>query len=807
MTEIEYIGEHLIFGQIGNLLIFTSFAAALLAAVAYFLGSREKELSHEGISWRKLGRTSYIIHALSTLGVIGLIYFLIWGHYFEYHYVWQHSSKTMAMKYIFASFWEGQEGSFLLWMFWHIVLSGFIIAKGGEWEKPVMSVVSIIQFFLASMLLGITIFGHKIGTNPFILLREHPDMASLPFVQMPDYLQRIQDGRGLNPLLQNYWMTIHPPTLFLGFAATAIPFAFAIAGLMQGKLREWVKPAIPWAFFGVMILGTGILMGAAWAYEALSFGGFWAWDPVENASLVPWLTLVGSAHLMIIYRKRNNFLVTTFILTIISFILVLYSTFLTRSGILGDASVHAFTDLGMTGQLVIYMGFFAVLGGGLLIYNWKKIPGAEKEESLYSREFWMFIGTLVLAISAFQITFSTSTPVFNKILGTNFAPPVDAIAHYNTWQVPIAIIISFLIGMGQFFKYSHTNISEFVKKIIPSFAIAILLSGFILWAVGQLHFAQFMLLFASLFAITANLDYFLRVLKGKFRVAGASVAHIGFALVLLGSLISNSKKEIISQNVTNVDLGKEFPNNENILLRIGDTLRMGQYYITYTGKTKEGVNYFYNIEYFRFDPMTNRLKKEFNLTPVVQTNPMMGNVSEPATKRYLNKDIYTHVTYAALDDLEENKDEEYKKTFTKSVKIGDTIATSSYLIILKELNTGIERAEFDLGADDIAVGAGLTIVDVNGKAVDAQPIFIIKDRLTYSIEEVLEEQGLKLGFSKIDPETGKVDITIAEKKSTNEFIIMKAIVFPYINLLWAGCIILVIGTTMAIFHRIRANRK
>jgi cytochrome c-type biogenesis protein CcmF len=806
--DINYIGESLIYGQIGNLLIFTSLIAALLAAVAYFIGLRENELTRrEGISWRQLGRTSFIVHSVSTLGVIGLIYFLIYNHKFEYHYVWQHSSYTMAMKYIFASFWEGQEGSFLLWMFWHIVLSGFIIYKGGEWEKPVMSVMSVIQFFLASMLLGIVILGHKIGTNPFVLLREHPDMAGMPFVSMPDYLQRIQDGRGLNPLLQNYWMTIHPPTLFLGFAATAIPFAFAIGGLMLGKLREWVKPAIPWAFFAVMSLGTGILMGAAWAYEALSFGGFWAWDPVENASLVPWLTMIGAAHLMLIYKKKNNFLSITFILTIISFILVLYSTFLTRSGILGEASVHSFTDLGMTGQLVAYMGFFALLGAGLLIYNWKKIPKADKEESLYSREFWMFIGTLVLMISAFQITFSTSTPVINKLFGTNMAPPVDAITHYNTWQVPIAIIICFLIGIGQYFKYTHTNMAEFVKKIIPSFAIAVLLTGFILWGIGTLHFTYFMLLFASIFAITANLDYFLRIIKRKTGIAGASVAHIGFALILLGSLISNSKKEIISQNVTNVDLGKEFPNNENILLRIGDTLRMGTYYITYTGRTKEGVNYLYNIEYFRFDPETNKLNKVFDLSPVVQTNPMMGNVSEPATKRYLDKDIYTHVTYAALDDLEED-DNEYKKTYTKTVNIGDTISSSSYLIVVNGLETVMNREELNLGADDIVVGALLSVIDINGNITPATPVFIIKDRIAFGKEEVLEEQGLRLGFNKIDPETGKIDITIAEKKSTSrEFIIMKAIVFPYINLLWTGCILLVIGTTMAIFHRLRVNRK
>jgi cytochrome c-type biogenesis protein CcmF len=171
-----------------------------------------------------------------------------------------------------------------------------------------MMVMMMIQVFLASMLLGLE-FGHvKIGSNPFILLRNQADFINLPFVQMPDYLSKMKDGRGLNPLLQNYWMVIHPPTLFLGFAATAIPFAFAMGGLLTNRVREWVKPALPWTFFAVGILGIGILMGGAWAYEALSFGGFWAWDPVENASLVPWLTLVGGAHVMLINKKNASYL-------------------------------------------------------------------------------------------------------------------------------------------------------------------------------------------------------------------------------------------------------------------------------------------------------------------------------------------------------------------------------------------------------------------------------------------------------------------------------------------------------------------
>jgi cytochrome c-type biogenesis protein CcmF len=245
-----------------------------------------------------------------------------------------------------------------------------------------------------------------------------------------------------------------------------VPFAFAIAGLWKKQYTEWLKPALPWTYFGIMILGTGILMGGAWAYEALSFGGFWAWDPVENASLVPWITLVGAAHVMVIQKNKGQSLIITFVLTLITFILILYSTFLTRSGILGETSVHAFTDLGMSGQLLAYLLAFLFLAMLLLAVRWKDLPKTEGEESLYSREFWMFVGAMVLSISAFQVSFTTSIPVINKVLGTNIAPPLDPISHYNSWQLPLAIIVALLIAITQYLKYRKTDPKQFFTSLI-----------------------------------------------------------------------------------------------------------------------------------------------------------------------------------------------------------------------------------------------------------------------------------------------------------------------------------------------------
>ena len=370
----------------------------------------------------------------------------------------------MPKRYTLACFWEGQEGSFLLWTFWQVVIGNVLIRTSKQWEAPVMSTLSLVQAFLASMLLGFYIWGEKIGSNPFILLRQTPEFSNIPLFQMPDYVTRL-DGRGLNPLLQNYWMTIHPPTLFLGFASTIVPFVYAIAGLWKKKYGEWQAAVLPWAFFGIMILGTGILMGGAWAYESLSFGGFWAWDPVENASLIPWLTFVGTGHILIIYKARKQGALSTFIFPIITFILVLYSTFLTRSGILGNTSVHAFTDLGLSGQLLVYLLFFILISIILIVVNYSKLPKAAQEEELWSREFWMFLGALVLVMSCMQIIVTTSIPVSNKLFGLNQAPPVDRIGFYNRWQIPFAIIVTLLVAIGLFFKFKTTNMKEFIKNL------------------------------------------------------------------------------------------------------------------------------------------------------------------------------------------------------------------------------------------------------------------------------------------------------------------------------------------------------
>jgi len=803
---MEYIGEHLGIGKVGNVFVILSFVFALLASISYFLAAKENE---EAASWKKIGRIAFRLHGLSVMGIVGTLFVMLMNHYFEYEYVWHHSNRIMPMRYIMSCFWEGQEGSFLLWTFWHVVLGLILQRTAKNFEAPVMSIIALVQVFLASMLLGITIGEYHLGSNPFtVLLREHPEYSKIPLFSDANYLANPAfDGRGLNPLLQNYWMTIHPPTLFLGFALTVVPFAYAIAGLWKKQFNEWLKPALPWTYAGVTVLGIGILMGGAWAYEALSFGGFWAWDPVENASLVPWLVLVGAAHLMLINRNKGQSLFTAFFLAILSFLLILYSTYLTRSGILGETSVHSFPTAGMAGQLLVYMFCFVIMGMGLLIIRWKHFPKQTSEEAIWSREFWMFVGAIVLLVSAFQISFYTSIPVWNKLFGTNKAPLKEVIKFYNNWQLPFAFVVTMLIAIGQFFKYKNTNIKEFLKKIAISFFVALAFTFLMIYILDFDDRYFSILLFSSIFAAVANIDYMFRVLGGKVRKAGASIAHIGFALVLLGALISTSKKEVISQNTSGKDvaqLGKSYSNNDNILLTQGDTLKMGKYLVTYVGKRHEGINIYFDVDYFTKDENGN-LVKEFRLAPLLQTNPRMGNVAEPDTRHFLTYDVYTHITFADMEMLKDKKEtgDEYAQAKNHTIKKGDTLFSSNAIIIFDSLSVNVDKAKYQLKENDIAVEAHFQVLDIR-KKYKANPIYVIRDNSIQPIESKVDELGLKFMFWQINPEDGKIQISLQEKKSNvRDFIVMQAMIFPYINILWIGCIVMAIGTVLAIVERVR----
>ena len=717
-------------GQIGSFFVYLMFVSAGMGSMAYLFSHFDKDKNSQK-AWKIIGNTGFYLHVCSVFATFFTLFYLIYSHQYQYHYVWAHSSNELPFHFMISCFWEGQEGSFLLWLIWHAVLGLWIFFRNDEWKTLVLAVLLSVQWIISSMILGIilsktivivllclaiftfvyftvqqnlssknywliasclaflqialiftdntglgfkgfqslafipyivfllgvtgyfiyeiyckrltyknflSIYGllifswlifffevgeWKVGSSPFTLLRDAMPDAPI-FSENPNFIP--SNGNGLNPLLQNYWMVIHPPVLFLGFASSLIPFAFAVAGLIKNQVQEWIQPAMPFAIFSTMILGIGIIMGGYWAYETLNFGGYWNWDPVENASLVPWLTGVAAIHAMLIWKSHKKQLSSTLFLTLITFILVLYSTFLNRSGILGDASVHTFTDLGLSGQLLALI-FVYLLG---VIYLWllrnQSIQAQNNSSNAFqwwSREGLLLIGILIFSFASLEITFFTSLPVINKILGTNIAPPANVPFFYYKWNVWFGILIGIFSGLAQFFYWFHYEKISLYKALqrpfwfamITAMTVTILLMvyqwdfvyqktyaeilelsstqnflsrWFTYLNIAVLIIADDLLLFSALFSLACNTDVAIQLLKkhkNHWKNLGGSLAHIGFAFMMIGILFSSGYEWIVSVNLTPSELAN-FPANsqrDNVLLSQSKPKYLNGYKVDYKG--------------------------------------------------------------------------------------------------------------------------------------------------------------------------------------------------------------------------------
>ena len=807
---MDYTGEHLLPGILGHFFIILSLVASLVATFAYFKTTRSKNEADVS-SWKTMARGAFLVEVLSVFAIFGILFYIIYNHLFEYKYAWQHSSRTLEVKYLLSCFWEGQEGSFLLWSIWHCVLGSILIRKARNWEAPVMTVVSFAQVCLATMIAGIYFFNWRMGSNPFVLLRNEMDA---PIFSQPNYLSLIKDGNDLNPLLQNYWMVIHPPVLFLGFASTIVPFAFAIAGLWTKKTGDWTKPALPWALFSAAVLGTGIMMGGRWAYESLNFGGYWAWDPVENASMVPWLTLIGGIHTLLIYKHTGHSLRATHFLFLITFNLVLYSTFLTRSGVLGDTSVHAFTDLGMNFQLLAFLFVFLIPSFVFYAIRYKSIPHIVKEEQTSSREFWMFIGSLIFFLTALFITIATSLPVINKIFGSNFTMGEDAVFSYNRVIIFVAIIIGILTAVIQYLKYKQTDLKFFRKKIIAPTIISLIISTLAL-AFGNINYQEHGLGFlgaiwfamvCSIYAIIANISYVWIGMKGKLKLSGGSISHLGFGLMLAGILISSSKKEVMSWNTSGifVQLGEKNKitgePGENLTLVKGLPTTMGNYNVTYESDSMHPEK---PLWYYKIHFKNKTGNEQFTLMPnaFVNYKGNQGLMANPAARHYWDHDIFTYIT--SLPDPEKNKDTATFKP--QSLKKGDTAFYSNGYYILEDLTSQTNIPAGGLAPDDKVFTATIKVFSKNNTSYISKPFLINKGGSLYPIQDTVTSENLIFQLTKAD--NNAAELGVRESNSIMQYITLKAYKFPFINLLWAGVLIMVTGITVSIVRRVQLNRS
>jgi cytochrome c-type biogenesis protein CcmF len=804
---MDYAGEHLMPGKLGQFFVVLSFAASFVATFAYFRSANARNPEDQA-AWKKLARLGFLIDTFSVFVVFATIYYIVKKHYFEYNFAWEHSGLKLDPKYLLACIWEAQEGSFLLWMMWHGILGIVLMLRARQWEAPIMTVVSLAQFCLSAMILGVYVFGHKIGNSPFLLVRQLFQEA--PIFQRADYLSlpQMQDGQSLNALLQNYWMVIHPPILFLGFASSIVPFAFAFAGLWKKQYGGWTRIALPWTLFSCGLLITGIMMGAAWAYESLTFGGYWAWDPVENASLVPWLVLVAGLHTQVVYNATGHSLRATHLFLLLGFVLVLYSTYLTRSGVLGDNSVHAFVSSGLDAQLVLLILVFLVPAALLFIVNYNRIPHIRKEEQTWSREFWMFIGSLVIFLSAIFICVATSLPVINKAFGTNWTTGEDPKFAYNRIEIFIAIILGILTATVQYLKYKNTPKGYAWKKLWPVTVISLLASAAVS-LFGGIHYTDYgtgylmaihLALFSGIYAFLANAGYVFTGLRSRFRAAGASVAHAGFGLLLVGILISSSKKEVLSYNTTGINLPfdpktKENP-LENITLLKNVRTDMGKYYATYI--SNDSVNPAGNIIYFQVHFQDKKTGESFDLWPnLIKNTKGMGNYSNNPDKRhYLGHDIFTYISYANILD----KQTDTGGFVSHPVAIHDTVYYSKGLMILDTVLVNPSTDQYHFTAGDTALMAKVRVIGQDSSRETISPLLYVKDNMIHRVADTLFTQNLAVELGAVLNDR-KIELRVKESSDMVPFVSLKVYTFPQINLVWAGIVVMVTGFGMSVLYR------
>jgi cytochrome c-type biogenesis protein CcmF len=819
-----YIGEHLLPGRLGHLFVIISFVAALAATFSYYKATMSR-LSDAQERWRKLARSFFLAECAAVIGIAVCLFYIIFNHYYEYAFVYKHSNNSLEKRYLLSCFWEGQEGSFWVWIFWHCILGCFVMFSAKKWEAPVMATLNFVQIFLIAFLLGLYFGDVHIGSSPFVLLR-NSDMG-VQFLDAPmlvnaagqlrqDYLTLdfFKDGQGLNELLQNRWMVIHPPTLFFGFASCTIPFAFAVAGLWRRDFGNWIKPALPWTLLAACILGVGILMGAIWAYESLSFGGYWAWDPVENASLVPWLVLVAGLHCMVVYKHTGYSLRTAFLFMILAFALVIYSTYLTRSGVLQNTSVHAFTGAGLTTQLIIMLAATCLIPLAFYITRYRYIPFIAREEKTWSREFWMFIGALVFFLSALFVIVATSLPVLNKFFGKDWALGENAEAIYNKVHLPIIIVISILVGFTQYLKYKNTGAAYLQKKLLWPLAITVLICGAFFMTVGMTYMKQgpvvnallYVALFAAVFAAVANAGYIVQVVRKSAINWGSSLSHLGFALLVAGILISSSNKKVLSLNEKMVSAGMDKQQRElieSLNLDRGTATALGDLRVTYNGSSNDG--YHKSKRHYSIDFADAAGKKMFSLTPTafLRLKGQEGITPSPDFKKYLTRDVFVYITSI----YDPNDDKKPRDFITKPVNIGDTLFLQKGYFVLsgREVNPRNEKYQFAPG--DTAFSVKVKVHWEDGKVYEARPAYRIKNNIGEKYVDSIAGMGL---YFRIDGVTGdgKLNFSLKDTTRAGESISIKIQEFPLISLMWVGMAIMSIGLMISMIHRIsQVNRR
>ena len=444
--------------NIGALAILLAFCFAIYAVVGSLIG----KWANRPLLVVSAERAVFCIWGLLTTAAAILIYSLIHGD-FRMSYVWEHSNHSMPTIYKFASWWGGQEGSLLFWSWLLASYSSVVVFKNRRKFRDMMPYVTAILMTTQTFFLILIAFVAK----PFNVWQEGHLIVDL------------RDGNGLNPLLQYWTMVIHPPMLYLGYVGFVVPFAFAIASLITKQPGEaWIKTTRRWTLVTWMFQTTGILLGAGWAYAVLGWGGYWGWDPVENASLLPWITATAFLHSVMMQEKKGMMKVWNVVLVSTTFFLCIFGTFLTRSGVVN--SVHAFAQSSIGTYFVTFLAIGIALTVYLILNRLDYLKSEAQLESVLSRESSFLFNNLILLASCFAVLWGTLFPVISEAL-TGEKISVDA-PFFNRVQVPIAMFLMLLTGIGPLIAWRKSSVESlkraFLWPALGGLGVAVALAAF-----------------------------------------------------------------------------------------------------------------------------------------------------------------------------------------------------------------------------------------------------------------------------------------------------------------------------------------
>jgi cytochrome c-type biogenesis protein CcmF len=468
------------------------------------------------------GKGSYaaparIIYLLSSVcisaSLIVLLYYFI-GFDFRFAYVYENSSRDLPLTYRIAALWAGKEGSFLLWLFFLNVF-GIVLFYSNKKNEPIVSSIIVLTQIFILVILAVE--------SPFSFIWDkHPGAFSRGLSPA--------DGLGLNPLLEDPWMVAHPPLLFIGYASATIPFGYAVSAMMKKNFKEWLHGSYPWLLFSMVTLGIGIFLGGYWAYTVLGWGGYWGWDSVENSSLIPWIIAVALVHCFVVQKRTGMLARTNLFFTLLYFLMVLYSAWLTRSGVLSNFSVHSFSASKISSFLLLFFLVYLIGSMVLFIVRFKEASGVKISTPLFDWRTFILYGIIVLFAYAAVISIGTSMPIISALAGKSASVTE---AFYNNFSVPFGILILSLMALSTAAIASRQRFKiEYAAIALASIAAGILINiGFTASPIAYVFTC------ASFFLIASSVR---DMLKAKSRaVIPSRLTHIGVGVLIIGIITSN----------------------------------------------------------------------------------------------------------------------------------------------------------------------------------------------------------------------------------------------------------------------------